>query len=1416
MRYLNNLPNVLYSNIIHRVDRTIPIHLGSAYIVPDGNFTHTIDLINDINGGYKYHLAMNMLQSFYTPKLLNFKITRMPINKRLDFKRKQVIVGNTCKSIKNQFNNILNYNRKNIVLDASDFTELVFGKLKRLNVDCVKEVLTKYVDYANMNLGSGYPNKYFLINMDNEKYHVASIASIKENDFRNKYDFFYYFIYSLRYNLKDTLEMFKGYKFIFLSSKGIVKFFIDDIVTDMGMGRYNENNMLQKLLTSVKKITPNFTPDEGDVSPDDEDVFTEEDKKIIEIDSADVAKNEELKKENEIYNTIVDKLDEKDLTSDKINLTLLDQQVKNLASTKDDADKNIVSSIIKDIEENIKSRKSVNKTPFQTKIESSLSKLVIKDKSDNITASPETYDITTVDPTLANNSFINFSNVYNKTKRNQHILDIVKHMSKSKEHPLYPVEVELNDISDEFNYLDELKMVLKDKKGERTTVKVHLPKLINGKYLYIGGNKNVLLHQYISLPIIKIGEDVIITTSYNKVFVSYKNNKYVSKLNSILMKGLDNVNKNKVSDNITFGDNYSSNIGSGETPMEYNIISKSISELSSPNMKMYFKYNKCKELYKDSETETHFCIGEYKEQKILLNKQNGVVQYNEELSGLTLSDFIYEVSKDDIPLLYNALKVIKEESDIVDVASLSDMIVYLSKYEMAELYTEINNIKAASTRLAETNVKILGRYLPMIYILMYTDGLFTILDKLSIDYSVVYKIDVKKEGMRKPKSDKYNQIIVETNDAFLTLNVLTLDIASLLQPILHLDLKAYNIADIERKDLMTVILDQYAESNNIHLYIDNFKDHLIDEITIGVLKDFNLPTNFTDVMLYANHLLAYGKAFRDTDLINTKRLRHAEVINSLLYTALTEKYEEFVMKRKRGSTKDKFTVNHNIVIKEMYELTTVEPYDVLNPLRELNTLSQATFKGHRGVNMDRAYDVDKRSHDQTYYGHVALSSVYNAGVGVNKQMVLDPAIDITTGYLLDKSNDISSLNQKQLLGAAELATPFIINHDDPQRVAMNLSQAGHILPTVTADPVLSTYGFDEVMPYMSDDFAFKAKSDGIIVDVDENNIAVKYVDGTTEVHYLYNTEKNAAKGFYTANDFILKSGLKKGSKVRKNDILSFNKYFFKDINGQVIFTPGPMAWIAIHSSAESYEDSTVISESFSQKIATNIIKKYAVLLNKETIVKMYKRMDDEVEASGNIISYIEPSDDDILNQYLGENISDDLNMKHKISKKHGVINDIRIYYSCELEEMSPSLKKFIKDIDSEATARETILKAHGSKFDLNTKSTRPKFIPPGSKINGSMVDEDKVLVEFYVNGVDVASIGDKVAVYAAMKGIISEVKEDNMMPYAMSSKRRIDLMLRTVSVGARKVYSIFLAGIANKILLNLADELQDNYKDIDI
>ena len=384
----------------------------------------------------------------------------------------------------------------------------------------------------------------------------------------------------------------------------------------------------------------------------------------------------------------------------------------------------------------------------------------------------------------------------------------------------------------------------------------------------------------------------------------------------------------------------------------------------------------------------------------------------------------------------------------------------------------------------------------------------------------------------------------------------------------------------------------------------------------------------------------------------------------------------------------------------------------------------------------------------------------------------------------------------------------------------------HLIPTADMCPVLISTGTEKRLPYVaSKDFTIVAKDKGKVVEYNEKShmMILEYADKTHEAVNLNPIiVKNGGGGFYLSN--VLVSNLKKGSTFRKNDIIASNKDFFRTGWDGTKFAIGTLTKAAIMSSFATYEDAKLVTENLANRLRSEFVMKKHVILGKNATVASMMKKGDKVKVGDPLIKYEQSNSEEAMNVMLrniGDTLKEDIKDFGKSvlkSKYTGVIEDIRIYSTFNLDELSPSLRKIVGDYWKEIRAKKELVRKYkitdptysGSTFFEMDTVTKPD---DSDKIKGYKVEEGGVIIEFYVKYVDIVGVGDKLCDFAALKGVTCTVVPKGQEPYTPSRpNEEIGTIFPASSVLARMVSSIIPTMFGNKIIVELKRQLQEIYE----
>jgi hypothetical protein len=988
--------------------------------------------------------------------------------------------------------------------------------------------------------------------------------------------------------------------------------------------------------------------------------------------------------------------------------------------------------------------------------------------------------VTTTNPNIVKSSFVNFDKSYNKKKLTKDIDNAIGQLSNAST-KVFVVDKKEEDTSTQLDLKKTVTYTLQDENGKKMKIKLDIPIIFDDHFIMVKGNKKIIQHQLILKPLVKTGKDAVqIVSNYQKLFIIRKGG--VDFKTNTLLRYLSN---NQKEFDVVFGNGVVVNEGI-RTTLEYNIIAKKI---------------------------TQFKIGK---NLIILNN----IKLIEQLEKVYPKYKSIDRSKNLI--IGINLETMKPITMTLD-ESFTDNILSMMPEDMKKSIFRLSSKTNGGKLLMYSSMKLM-KDCPLILVLMYWDGFKTVMDKAKIEYELVPKTD---RGLK--DIDLYEWGVTPLQDGYIKWKRYPTENSLLMNGLNSLPTELYTMDELESKDTYMYLMTNIYSYANQAFILDQYKDFMIDPITKEILTDMKYPTDLVELCLLANRMLKTDDHTIESDLLNM-RLRGNEVIAYHTYKAITGAYMNY-RKSQHKKNPNAITLKQDTVITSLVtsKAGVTEEYSSLNPVLEISKLHSVSYKGESGTNEEHAMTLDVRAYNESMLGVVGITTNPDAGVGIKRQLTMEPRITSTRGYIdVAGKDNVEELNSAELFTPAELLTPLGVQHDDPTRTSMAFKQTMYMVSLEDSDPVLIGNGVEKTIPYhLSSEFTVVAEDDGEVVDIDNGYVVIKYNNGKyRSIDTNLHVRKNSAAGFYVESKLI--SNKKVGDKVVKNEVVAWDdKAFAKTGDStEVAMRLGPIVKIAIIPEWDIYEDSAPITHGASEKMATQMVMPVAVSLDKDTYVSKMCKIGDKVEAGQSVITFDNYHSDPEMMSYIEairQETGEDLIETNSTTKKThytGTIVDIKVYTTVELDELSDSLKGIVSDYWKRLKKKEKTLDKYRNSDDINfyksgnviTEASAP--VQPDSKgrVKGERIDEG-VLIIFYISFKDIMSRGDKLASEFALKSINSHVIDKGLEPFSeFHPDENIDLITAPLSISARKTPSIFLAMFGNKCLIEAKRHLKDYWE----
>lgn len=995
---------------------------------------------------------------------------------------------------------------------------------------------------------------------------------------------------------------------------------------------------------------------------------------------------------------------------------------------------------------------------------------LLKQFKENNNIEEESIPIDSIDDQWKHLKFPNFNKSYDLEPD---IVGMFMHFQDVK-HPMNVLSIDKENTSTSEDYQETWTCQYEDaESGKRFTMKLDIPILMDNRFMKLRGNEKILLGQLMLLPITKTGADTVqVVSNYNKIFIRRKSPSGLSKSTPIINKLVKALDKYEGKDFKVYPGDNSKVCAKYELPMEFVDIASLYSKI----------------VFKDG---SYISFNMDELVKIPFNRYY-IPEDQKKLSEDKLNDIYIGVY----------VKEGKREPFFgsFDMGLLSRIRDYDTSGKFGELYTKASVAK----RLMYSDASIMSTDIPVGVLLSYLIGLQTLLSKMNVEYKFSETRPSDVEAYFK-FSDGYLGYSNTTNAQNLILNGL-----------MSCDFSDYSIKDINSKDMWLDMLDNFGGRIKADGF-DNFYDLMFDPITKEICRMINIPDNFIDGMIYASNLLVDNKYIKHTN-IEGNRLRTNEVIVGHLYLVLAKAFGAYRNMIKRNKSQATFTAKRSAVIDSLLNHDqTSGDLTRANPLQEAEAASKVTFKGLSGMNSDRAFSIDKRTYDKSMLGVLGLSTGFASTVGINRQTTIDSGVVNKRGFI--KTRDPKELNNVNTFTVMEALSPMAVNHDDPIRTCMAFTQTvQHQMTVKKSMPNLVTTGADEALPYLtSNKFAYKCPYENAKVIELTTDYMIIQDTNTKECDYIDIREviqKNSDGGFYITTK--LDPIVKLGDKIKKDQIIAYNKGCYGKAIGEengnadkIAYNIGTLAKVAIMDTDLGYEDSCVVDNTVSEALATEFVVQKDINLPRNSNIYNLVKIGDQVQEGDSLMIFQDAFDEKEANELLRslskENeVLSDLGRKQIHAKVTGTIQDIKVYRTCDIELLSPTLQKLCNDYDAKINKLKKVMdKYHiDKKYTLESTGKLP--------MEGKLKATEGVKIEFYIKVYDKFGIGDKLVFSQALKGVNSYIIPPGEEAYTDFRKNEnINAFLTIDGVMARMVSSALTLGLTNKILVELARACQE-------
>jgi len=830
--------------------------------------------------------------------------------------------------------------------------------------------------------------------------------------------------------------------------------------------------------------------------------------------------------------------------------------------------------------------------------------------------------------------------------------------------------------------------------GVESTVYFRVPEIDQDGELYIASNKARMRKQRSDLPIRKISHDsVALSSYYGKVFVNRTERRQYDEVTWLadIIREIGMAGGNETIRKVTPGNVFNNHL---KVPRIYSGLS------------MHFKY---------IDTANYHLVFDHQERLKLLDI--------EQLAKIEINGWVlcgHTRKKEPILVNPSGLFSIYRDNSYVAIGNVYQLLM----------------LDASKAPIQYSELKIFSKAVPLAVVLGYYFGLSDIIKLVQGNPKVL-----SAKARYTPSSDEW---VMRFSDYKLVFNKTNTAATLLLSGMLFYKdtLRQFKYSDFDARHVYMNVLDQRGINVRYLKELDTLKQLFVDPITRGVLEEMHEPTAFTGLLVRANELLM-SDWHPDSNDLRYMRIKGYERVAGMVYKELVNSVRDYRSRNIRG--KSQISMAPYAVWRAITQDQTVKMSEDINPINDLKEIEAVTYVGADGRAKDAMTKTAREYHNNDM-GTISESTVDSGDVSINTYMSGNPQLTNLRGVTRDF--DMQRDGSTSLLSSSALLAPGAVN-DDPKRVNFIGVQNAHTVACAGyRQPYLKT-GYEYVVPYrVGKLYAYMAEQDGRVAELSDKVIIVEYADGS-KTGVKLGRQYGRAEGSIYPHDIT--TTLVVGKKFIKGDTIAYNTQFFEpdmlDPN-RIVLKSHMVARVALMESTQTLEDASSISRHLSDMLQTRVVKEKTFTVSFKQNIRNITPTGTELTPK-DILLILEDeitSGIDIFDSDTIESLSRLSNLAPK-AKVKGVLDRYEVYYNGDLEDMSPTLRKFTQQCNREMTARSA-----GTDYPITNGRVTEEF-----RVEGKALQLDTAVIKVYIVVSDKASLGDKCVFANQMKSVISEV-----------------------------------------------------------
>ena len=346
-------------------------------------------------------------------------------------------------------------------------------------------------------------------------------------------------------------------------------------------------------------------------------------------------------------------------------------------------------------------------------------------------------------------------------------------------------------------------------------------------------------------------------------------------------------------------------------------------------------------------------------------------------------------------------------------------------------------------------------------------------------------------------------------------------------------------------------------------------------------------------------------------------------------------------------------------------------------------------------------------------------------------------------------------------------------------------------------------------------FSYPAEYDGVIekIDPDAHMLVVYYPSEKKRVAVEYGDQytNNGGGGFFCTQNIII-NGFKQGDKVKRGDVIIYNDRFFKadPFTKQVDMSLGILANTVIIDTANTVEDSSIISGALARKMMFNPVHPRDIVVTKSTTIHKYAAVGTKVNNTDPLMIFDQSAVTDDMFGGLDEEATallGAINRKTPKAKFTGTVVKIDAFYIGDTSNMSQSTKNLVNSINREKAKRAAVSKGADNESDYPSSTN----IKVSTRIGTTVLDEDTLIIRFYIQQDMSMNAGDKLEFDSSLKSVCAGSVDDGWT--TEDGSVTCDALFSAVGINKRIINSPMLTGIANRCLEKIEEDVLKMYFD---